>query len=278
SLKGVFRTRAEKIIRTINYHRKPESYDERLCACGITHAEDEYIDRLSGCFGTKDKQKSAKLAARDNNRFARELYDKSCVTCRIFGNSLMRGRLHFSDAELAVEKPYAKLFDHVAIDRFHGGAAEQHKFDDRPLMPQVSDDGSFIPVFKFHVHLERPEPWMLGILALLLKDLVTNDIRIGGKTTRGYGKVKGSVIYSEILVLPGSKLYGLCKVLPGKDKLGPYTRKMPYFECIFKDSEWDGNGLDKSLRTVSTATILEQCYKKFLNIVQLEEGKPHGSF
>jgi len=313
SLKGVFRTRAEKIIRTLNFHRgntdastnagykaAKSDYKERICACAITHSEkdnslpEDFREpcRLLSCFGAPDKQRRAQqVNRRFLNSYSRRLYIKSCLTCRMFGNSLMRGRLHVSDAELTVE-PQPKLFDHVAINRFHGGAEDKRKFDTRPLMPQVSEESqagsssAFQPMFKFDLHLERPDPWMLGLLGHLLKDLNTADIHIGSATHRGYGKVSGSVTSAELLVLPGAQLEELCKekkLLPEeateRERLGPYWRIALELRRLFGTEKWETNGLTvvDALQT-PTARLLEECNRQFQKLVEREEEKPHGNF
>lgn len=301
SLKGILRTRAEKIIRTVNFHRNnPDAstdqgyksaqteYESCICACAITHSERRSSfpepDKLLACFGTPEKQRKAEILSKSCS-YAEDLYDKSCPTCRMFGNSMMRGRINFSDAELVAicEK---KLFDHVAIDRFHGGAEDKHKFDTRPMMPKAncSDPKQFLPIFRLNIHLERPEPWMLGLLGHLLKDMKTADIRIGSNIHRGYGKVGGCITKAEMLVLPKSELENLCidnglivKGQNGFRHLGPYSLVNLDLPLLFGQCQWTTEGLtvDTSNPTVK---LLESCHHQFQKLVNLEEGKPHGSF
>ena len=202
SLKGILRTQAEKIVRTLTFCREQKDsitdegyrlaqgyYEGHLCACAVTHSEKEQgfpePERLLACFGTPIKQRQAQRIAKEmgnqENLFAQQLYDKSCVTCRLFGNTMMQGRMHVGDATLTTV-PQAKLFDHVAIDRFHGGAEDKRKFDTRPLMPTVTAENghnnppSFQPMFSLRLHLERFELWMLGVLGHLLRRFCTPRI------------------------------------------------------------------------------------------------------
>jgi CRISPR/Cas system CSM-associated protein Csm3 (group 7 of RAMP superfamily) len=281
ALKGVFRTRAEKIIRTLNFYRgyptaedahsnieaAEQAYQERICACAVTHARketEEEPERLWACFGTRKEQRKA--AGADG----RAVYEASCLTCRLFGNTMMRGRIAFSDASLMEEmEARLKLFDHVAIDRFTGGAAEAKKFDTRPLLP---GDG---PLFTFGIHLERFEPWMVGLLAYLLKDLHTGDIRLGRATHRGYGRIRGQVTQAELLVLQGSELYQICESagLDLGEEFGPYHKVILDLPTLFGPKQWPEEGPD----TVSpTARFLQACDEVFQAIVREEEGKEHG--
>jgi len=59
--------------------------------------------------------------------------DCDCVQCRLFGSIHQQGCLRFEDAEVW-NSVRDKKMDHVAIDRFTGGALDQMKFDDYPLL------------------------------------------------------------------------------------------------------------------------------------------------
>jgi CRISPR/Cas system CSM-associated protein Csm3 (group 7 of RAMP superfamily) len=316
SLKGVIRSRAEKIARTLNFHRngsdarKDEiyrtentTYQERICACAVTHQKNEpgtaaewpEPEKLLACFGTDEKQRGAQDEARrlkraNDSSFPQQLYEKSCITCRMFGNSMMRGRLHASDAELIENGVEAKLFDHVAIDRFHGGAADRMKFDTRPLMPQIesqpsSEEYRFKPMFRFRLHLERPEPWMIGLLAHLLKDLATADLRLGHATHRGYGRVRGRVTDAVLLILPGSELHALCRqtgLLPtdrrSRVQTGPFWQVTLELPQLFAPDLWTKQDFSEALRNSPTAKLLIACEEAFQEAVKNEESKDHGQF
>jgi CRISPR/Cas system CSM-associated protein Csm3 (group 7 of RAMP superfamily) len=315
SLKGVLRTRAEKIVRTLSFCRRgvdtttdegyrtaQTSYAERICACAVTHSEQDgdfpEPERLLACFGTVEKQRAAQRKAREiaasqqkDTTFARALYDKSCVTCRLFGNTMMQGRLHVGDTTLVAE-PQPKLFDHVAIDRFHGGAEDKQKFDTRPLMPTATVDANhnppptFQPMFSLRLHLERFEPWMLGLLGYLLKDLRTADLRLGHATHRGYGRIRGKITSGELLVLPNSALESLCvahEVLPPeqeqRQRFGPYWRVRLDLRQLFGGDAWPQEGLQGEALNTPTAKLLLACAQKLREeLIPREEGKVHGSF
>jgi hypothetical protein len=265
----------------------------------VTHGEPDHAfsepERLLACFGTADKQRQAQQKAKEmagqDTTFARELYDKSCVTCRLFGNAMMRGRFYVSDAMLVVE-PQLKLFDHVAIDRFHGGAEDKRKFDTRPLMPTItgntdhSSPPTFQAMFSLRLHLERFELWMLGLLGHLLKDLHTSNLRLGHAVHRGYGRVKGIVTGSDLLVLPGSELESLClehgvlsQDQAQRQRLGPYWRVSLGFPRLFGSEPWTSGGLQGEVLDTPAAQLLLDCDRRFRDeLLPHEEGKEHGSF
>lgn len=212
--------------------------------------------------------------------FASALYEKACVVCRLFGNSVMRGRLSVGDAQL-IAQPTAKLFDHVAIDRFYGGAEDKQKFDTRPMMPKVEGaPPRFAPMFAFNLRLERFEPWMLGLLGHILKDLYTSDLRVGHATHRGYGRVRGIVTRATLLVLPGSELEQRCSkqgLTPTKG-VGPYRCIELELPRLFGTEPWAATGLSGAPLDSATARLLNQCNEEFQALVQQEERRPHGTF
>lgn len=265
-LKGVLRTRAGKIIRTLDFYRAYEhandahqdaesadaAYRQHISACAVTQIEPEGgWENLAACFGTPQAQRDVE------NTPGEDIYDRSCALCKIFGNSMMRGRLTVGEGRLvenaSVEE---KTFDHVAIDRFTGGTSDAKKFDTRPIL---SDSN---PSFEFRLHLERPEPWMLGLLGLLLKDLGDGDIRIGHASRRGYGKVSGRVEMIHALWLPGSKLSQYFEFLPIKEGPGPYQAYS--FPLDFQNPETD------------SAKAIQRCHREFLEMIDYPVGQEKG--
>jgi hypothetical protein len=72
------------------------------------------------------------------------------------------------------------MLDFLAIDRFTGGGAEGLKFDALALWK---------PAFTLRLHLDNPEPWELGWLALVLRDLAEGWLRVGFGAAKGFGQV-----------------------------------------------------------------------------------------
>lgn len=70
----------------------------------------------------------------------------------------------------------------VSIDRFTGGSLESALFNEQPVWGgQVT----------FCFRLQKPEDAEVGLLLLLLKDLWTGDLPIGGESSIGRGRLKG---------------------------------------------------------------------------------------
>ncbi len=156
SLKGVLRSHAERIARTL----KPEA------AC------DPFADASCGRIFDKRKPGTA------------EAYRESCLICRLFGSTGFAGRLATTDAYAIGTPPEPVQRDGVGIDRFTGGAAHGAKFE-----LEVITEGTFATT----LHLRNFELWQLALVGFVLQDLADGLIRIGMGKSRGLGKVRGEV-------------------------------------------------------------------------------------
>jgi CRISPR/Cas system CSM-associated protein Csm3 (group 7 of RAMP superfamily) len=74
----------------------------------------------------------------------------------------------------------------VKIDRFTGGAMDTALFDAAP----VFSDGNEKAV-NISLRLRNPKDAEIGLLLLLLKDLWTSDLPVGGESSIGRGRLKG---------------------------------------------------------------------------------------
>lgn len=104
-----------------------------------------------------------------------------CLACRLFGSTRLGSRLIVEDAPFTGETPVFKMLDFLAIDRFTGGGAKGLKFDALALWK---------PAFTLRLHLENPEPWELGWLCLVLRDLTEGWLSVGFGTAKGFGRVR----------------------------------------------------------------------------------------
>ncbi|NJL54080.1 hypothetical protein HC928_02190 [bacterium] len=74
----------------------------------------------------------------------------------------------------------------VSIDRFTGGALDTALFNQRPLLG--SQPGGLCIRFK----LQNPAEAEIGLLLLVLKDLWTGDLPLGGEQSVGRGRLRGT--------------------------------------------------------------------------------------
>jgi CRISPR/Cas system CSM-associated protein Csm3 (group 7 of RAMP superfamily) len=73
----------------------------------------------------------------------------------------------------------------IAIDRFTGGAYHGALFDEQILC------GSDETLLTLELELRKPSEPEIGLLLLLLKDLWTSDLPVGGGTSIGRGRLQG---------------------------------------------------------------------------------------
>jgi CRISPR-associated RAMP protein (TIGR02581 family) len=206
SLKGVLRSHAERITRTL----QPAAACDPFVDIDKSRAEPDRLEMLYCGHRFKQREKWRK---NERNEYPRqqaeekvftekftkrplppetfraeltnpELYAYSCPICRLFGSTYYGGRLATADAYAVDGAPRPEQRDGVGIDRFTGGAANGAKFNF-----EVITQGRF----ETSLHLRNFELWQLGLVGFLLEDLKAGLIRVGMGKSRGLGKVKGQV-------------------------------------------------------------------------------------
>jgi CRISPR-associated RAMP protein (TIGR02581 family) len=158
SLKGVLRSHAERIARTL----------QAKSVCGVFGGAE-----IPGCGSRLSEAKDASD------------YRRSCPACRLFGSLLWKGRFSTGDAYLVDDDRdvQPELRDGVGIDRISGGAARGAKFDLEVMPAGVS--------FRTEFDLVNFEAWQLGWIAYVVRDLTEARLRVGAGTSRGLGRVRG---------------------------------------------------------------------------------------
>jgi len=173
-LRGVFRSHAERIARTLATH--------------LADGEREFLNRCPACSPVESRP-DAPMACCDallrGKITSDEIVDDGhlCLACRLFGSTRRGSRLIVEDAPYYSangKPPTLKMLDFLAIDRFTGGGTEGLKFDALALWK---------PAFTLRLHLENPESWELGWLALVLRDLAEGWLRVGFGAAKGFGQV-----------------------------------------------------------------------------------------
>jgi CRISPR/Cas system CSM-associated protein Csm3 (group 7 of RAMP superfamily) len=189
SVRGTLRSYVERIVRTTISARLGEEIGNRA-AWDLEQATN------------KGKEFSKRVEYKED--------DVECLISRVFGFSALGGRILFSDAvpiDPDTFESRRKLLDHVALDRFTGGAADKRKFNSRPYFPagapsEVDRKGDLeceIELFDF-------EEWHLGMLMLLLRDLRLGRVMLGYGKNKGFGKVRLEHVEMEALSATGGLL------------------------------------------------------------------------
>ncbi|MCB1143195.1 MAG: hypothetical protein KDK54_13195 [Leptospiraceae bacterium] len=173
SLKGVIRSRFEKILNTIG-DRNSEAY--------------KVIKYLSFGF-TEESLKEDGQDAKEILSFIKKRNP------RISSHALPNFRGKLQVEETIIKDPVDILQNRIRIDRFTGGTIESALFDSKPvfgrsdqcLQIKLSLDTTNFPEWKEAV----------GVLLLVLKDLWTGMLAIGGEKNIGRGRVLGKVARFE---------------------------------------------------------------------------------
>lgn len=159
SLKGVIRSHAERIARTLRSRSVCDVFDRHV--------------RVQGC-GTRLADTRTPADYRD-----------ACPACRLFGSLRWKGRFNVGDGYLAAgyELVQPEQRDGIGIDRVSGGVAGGAKFD-MEVIPAGTQFVTRLDVVNF-------ELWQLGWVAYVLRDLAEGYLQVGMGTSRGLGRVGG---------------------------------------------------------------------------------------
>ena len=177
SLKGLIRSYAEKICRTLKDDPVP------VCLPYLKPGnEDPREQRQASCGLLLEKYKKRYNLERLPSP---TVYRVSCPICRMFGSHEFIGRCATSDAYLTTDfrvsgSPSLEIRNGIAIDRFTGGVAEG------PFDFQVLTRGEF----STSIEIRNFERWQLGLLGLVLRDMEEEKLRIGFGKSKGLGKFK----------------------------------------------------------------------------------------
>ncbi|MEG4271599.1 MULTISPECIES: RAMP superfamily CRISPR-associated protein [unclassified Microcoleus] len=87
--------------------------------------------------------------------------------------------------EKVIENATDLVQTRIAIDRFTGGAYHGALFEEQPIF---GGDKTLVTV---ELELRKPAKYEIGLLLLLLKDLWTSDLPVGGESSIGRGRLKG---------------------------------------------------------------------------------------
>ena len=88
-------------------------------------------------------------------------------------------------AESVIEKPHELVVNRVKIDRFTGGSFPTALFSQQPVF------GTDETAVALRLQVHSPTDADKGLLLLLLKDLWTEDLPLGGEASIGRGRLRG---------------------------------------------------------------------------------------
>ncbi len=98
---------------------------------------------------------------------------------------LKASRLLVRESEIV--NPLDLVQSRIKIDRFTGGVYPGALFNEQPVFGKLNQD----TLVKVKLELRQPTPSEIGLLLLLLKDLWTGDLPLGGESSVGRGRLRG---------------------------------------------------------------------------------------
>lgn len=208
SLRGVLRSQAERIARTLAtldaWGEASKMMSSRqadfLASCPACNPLTDKTERPVASCNSFIKQMGKKY----RDQLERDGAEgKLCLACRLFGSTWNGSRLRVEDALFVGQRVDYKVLDFLAIDRFTGGGRDSAKFDAVVLWK---------PKFSVRLFLENPEPWELGWLALVLRDLNEGLATVGFGAAKGFGlctiedpKLTIGILHDADFPLPSAK-------------------------------------------------------------------------
>jgi CRISPR-associated RAMP protein (TIGR02581 family) len=159
SLKGVFRSTAENILKSYNIH---------IC------------DK-----GDEPKDLTNELNNKNNNiDEIRKILDNYCICCKIFGSSSYASHIVFSDAYAANSFTFG-IKTEVAINRRSGSVKRNVLYEVEYVNPGVSFEGEIV--------MKNTPNYAIGLVVKVIDFINAGIIKIGGFKSKGFGEIECNI-------------------------------------------------------------------------------------
>lgn len=170
SLKGVVRSSAERVLRTVGALACDPLDHRSRCHKEASELGDD-IARARGDQGDPHPQAA--------------VHRMVCFACRTFGSQAIAGRVAFADAYPPagdrVRVNATERRNGVSIDRRTGGPAPGKLFE-----MEIVTGGAF----ETSIAMMNVELWQVGLIGIVLRDIESGFVRLGSAKTRGFGHVR----------------------------------------------------------------------------------------
>lgn len=171
SIKGVVRSYFESVIRTVDKENGACDVMDKKKYCTCKHTEEIHAKGISA------------------EETARRAYKYSCKTCRLFGGRELAGKLKFKDCYAVIPQGQDRIItefrDGVGIDRVTGAARKGAKYD-YEIVPKGTK-------FDFCLIADNLDEEQKKAFEFIKKYLCSGEMAVGGKTSRGLGRVQLNV-------------------------------------------------------------------------------------
>lgn len=170
SLKGVLRSAAEALLRGGPFQQTRQ----RFWTCDVVSGKDD------ACLSHEQVEKLRKERG-SGRALAEAVWEESCGICRLFGSLALASRVRFADLPVRGEVPFSELRNGVGIDRNRELAAPGVLYDFEAVPPDTP--------FDLRVTVDNPTDEEVGLLLYLFQELDFGHLTLGGKTSRGLGRM-----------------------------------------------------------------------------------------
>ncbi|HGJ67251.1 TPA: CRISPR-associated protein [bacterium] len=269
SLKGVIRSHAERIARTVDKSSKRNRF-----SCNPLGSIDDRTDKKGEDYSCNKhfEKKEIKEELKNKSDRGSIIYKKSCFICKMFGNTALSSHIQITDA-YPISKVKIERRNGVAIDRVFGSVAVG------PFQYEAATEGKF----EANISIKNFTIPQLGLLALVLRDIQEQRVPLGFAKSRGLGKIKADIKYAKISYPTGE----LLNIEDGKLKgIGAFDdiqkdyclSENDYVEIESLKYEPDG-WCGKVVKTEGMETnqplynLWVQCVSKWSDFVKGENGK-----
>lgn len=261
SLKGVIRSHAERITRTV---------DPSLSCNPLGEEKDNRKHNNYSCNKHFTKKELKDRLDKAHNRGA-EVYKESCFVCRMFGNTALSSHVKIADA-YPVGNVRLEERNGVAIDRIFGSVAVG------PFQFEVATQGTF----KTQIYIKNFTIAQLGLIGLVLRDIQEQRVPIGFGKSRGLGKIKAHIGPMVIkypmggfMKLEDGKLCGVGTLVSGDNSYGfPESDFAIISDIQYKEDGWCGKNvvLEGAESGKPIYNLWVECVKKWVELVQRRDG------
>jgi CRISPR-associated RAMP protein (TIGR02581 family) len=208
SLKGVLRSATEALLRGGPFQREKTGYwacdilagGENVC---VSH---ERVEKLREEIAGRARKEKREPGRRE---LAEAVWAESCAVCKLFGSLALASRARFADLPVRGDVPLSEFRNGVGIDRDKELAATGVLYDFEVVPPETS--------FELRVTVDNPTDEEVGLLLYLFEELNAGNLTLGGKTSRGLGRVR--VVWEEIEEISLERANPFADLLSSRDLL-----------------------------------------------------------
>jgi len=221
SLRGVMRSSLERILQSLGGDRGCVLFAKGSHPHCLTDKAN--LDNLEKTLTGSDAAKAEAVRRR-------VLSGGVCDVCVLFGSPLVASKLRLDDCRLKTEKRFT-IRDGVGIDRDTESARDKFKFNFQALESGAE--------FSFLMQVENAGSTDFALLGILLAELTGPGMDVGGKKSRGFGRVKLKADYG-VRYFDDIRKFLAGGLQPGaeafqarvKTELGEYLKERPHAAAI----------------------------------------------